>query len=639
MNNLWIACLAIFYAAALFGQEEIKTYTQKYPDETGVIIQNKEHVKLTVNGAGEVEVEADIFEQRIFLDEKSKFYMDESIGYSFFTDVEDIKAAVYIPDGEKYKKVKVKKITEEDDYDQGIFHDDSKSKTFRYEGLIEGGKTELGYTQTIKDPHFFGSFYFDSYFPIENSEFVIEAPADMQIEFTLFGDRKEKVQFSERTAGNMKHYTWSCADMPKITMSSNSVGFQYFATHLVVRIGSYTYRGKQKNLLRNADDLYAYYRNFVREVNDTINPTLDALADSLTRDLTKREEKVKSIFYWVQDQIKYIAMEDGLGGFVPRPASLVCGRRYGDCKDMASTLYYLLNSAGIDAHYTWIGSNDIPYTYTDVPTPKTDNHMICSYHNGTEYVFLDATGKDQPFGMPTAFIQGKEALIGIDEENYVIQKVPIMTKEINRSSDITYVEIIDGTVKGTASITYNGYSASGLRDYLVNVDEPIRREFYTNRFKKGNNKCSADVDSVYHLNDKEQPLTFDYHFEIPDYARVNEDELYFNPFLKKLFTSAEIDTELALTPIECRYNMIYDFEVRLKTPEGYAVDFIPENNTYTKDAFGFEMTINQLADEIVIKYAITENHLILYPNQFEEWNKMIEAMNDSYSELIVFKKK
>ncbi|MFT5602304.1 MAG: hypothetical protein ACI9N1_002557, partial [Flavobacteriales bacterium] len=105
MNNLWIACLAIFYAAALFGQEEIKTYTQKYPDETGVIIQNKEHVKLTVNGAGEVEVEADIFEQRIFLDEKSKFYMDESIGYSFFTDVEDIKAAVYIPDGEKYKKV------------------------------------------------------------------------------------------------------------------------------------------------------------------------------------------------------------------------------------------------------------------------------------------------------------------------------------------------------------------------------------------------------------------------------------------------------------------------------------------------------------------------------------------------------
>ncbi|MFT7157786.1 MAG: hypothetical protein ACI8Q1_002810, partial [Parvicella sp.] len=131
----------------------------------------------------------------------------------------------------------------------------------------------------------------------------------------------------------------------------------------------------------------------------------------------------------------------------------------------------------------------------------------------------------------------------------------------------------------------------------------------------------------------------DYHFEIPDYARVNEDELYFNPFLKKLFTSAEIDTELALTPIECRYNMIYDFEVRLKTPEGYAVDFIPENNTYTKDAFGFEMTINQLADEIVIKYAITENHLILYPNQFEEWNKMIEAMNDSYSELIVFKKK
>ncbi len=43
---------------------------------------------------------------------------------------------------------------------------------------------------------------------------------------------------------------------------------------------------------------------------------------------------------------------DGLGGFVPRDASSVCSKRYGDCKDKAVIVTAMMREAGFEA---WVG--------------------------------------------------------------------------------------------------------------------------------------------------------------------------------------------------------------------------------------------------------------------------------------------
>ena len=126
------------------------------------------------------------------------------------------------------------------------------------------------------------------------------------------------------------------------------------------------------------------------------------------------------IFNWVQDNIRYIAFEDGLGGFIPRDAASVCNKRYGDCKDMANLLFEMLNHAGIEAYRAWIGTRNRPYKYKEVPTPMVDNHMITAVIIDGETIFLDATDSYVPFGLPSAFTQTKEALLGIDENSYNI---------------------------------------------------------------------------------------------------------------------------------------------------------------------------------------------------------------------------
>ena len=46
---------------------------------------------------------------------------------------------------------------------------------------------------------------------------------------------------------------------------------------------------------------------------------------------------------------------------------------------MASLIVTMLKVAGVKSYRTWIGTRDLPYKYSQVPTPLVDNHMIATY--------------------------------------------------------------------------------------------------------------------------------------------------------------------------------------------------------------------------------------------------------------------
>ena len=99
---------------------------------------------------------------------------------------------------------------------------------------------------------------------------------------------------------------------------------------------------------------------------------------------------------------------------------------------MANLIVNMLKLAGVKAYHTWIGTRDLPYKYSKVPTPLVDNHMIATYISADkQYYFLDATSDHTPFGLPSSMIQGKEALIGLDPTHYEVKMIPEIAKEKN----------------------------------------------------------------------------------------------------------------------------------------------------------------------------------------------------------------
>ncbi len=204
------------------------------------------------------------------------------------------------------------------------------------------------------------------------------------------------------------------------------------------------------NVISNLDDLYKWYYTFVEGLNKEQSPELEAIVKKIKSESTSEIDLVKNVFYWVQTNIQYIAFEQGMRGLIPHSGNYICEKRYGDCKDMANLIVNMLQLADVKAYHTWIGTRDLPYRYTEVPTPIVDNHMIATYISPDgKYYFLDATSDYTPFGFPSSMIQGKEALIGLDAKRYEVKEVLVLEKEKNQIFDSVTVKMENNQLVGT----------------------------------------------------------------------------------------------------------------------------------------------------------------------------------------------
>lgn len=350
------------------------------------------------------------------------------------------------------------------------------------------------------------------------------------------------------------------------------------------------------------------------------------------------EETVKKIFYWVQDNIRYIAFEDGMRGFIPHDGSYVCEKRYGDCKDMANLLVTMMKIAGIKSYHTWIGTRDIPYTYSKIPTPMVDNHMIATYISKSgQYYFLDATSNHTAFGLPSSMIQGKEALIGMGSDKYEIKKVPIIGKEKNKMTDSIEVKISGSELIGKGTASVSGYPKV-IAGYRLNRAQEDDVKTYVAKFVgKGSNKFYLDNYKVNNLDDYDKATRIDYDFRIGDYFQNIGGEIYINLNMNKDYYNEYLANRE--TPWENDYKYVKKEVCVLDIPEGYEIDYVPEDANLEGDNIGVNVHYNVSNDKVVMNKTFYLDFLMLEPDQFKSWNESIKNVSEVYKESIILKKK
>nr|WP_262906034.1 transglutaminase-like domain-containing protein [Hymenobacter terricola] len=272
------------------------------------------------------------------------------------------------------------------------------------------------------------------------------------------------------------------------------------------------------------------YADFVRRIDRQPSPALQQRVDSLVAGAKTEEEKVRRVYYWVQNNVKYIAFEQGLRSFIPHDAGLVYARRYGDCKDMANLTNDMLHLAGVKTAYlTWVGTRDLPYKYAELATPGVDNHMIATYEpTPGQYVFLDATSKHTPYSMPSAMIQGKEGLLGLDPKNSRVVDIPVIDKARNGTDDASVLTLDGTTLHGTGQLSMAGYTKVDLTYGLDGLDRTDEPRYVKALLERGNNKLFVDKYAISNLDARDQPLRISYAYRLQDYVQQVDDEVYVN---------------------------------------------------------------------------------------------------------------
>ncbi len=640
MKHIGLVVISILIGFGVFAQPqaELEKYQALYPGMQMVVLEKVEEIRIE-QYRGKLFIYETTYTKNMYLTKDAGMFREREIGFSSFSSISEISATTLVPTAKKYKKNVTKEFKESDDLNSSVFHDDSKIIRFNFLGLQMGAITELRYKRKIKDPHFLGRAVLQGRFPIENQVYRVVVNADIEVEFTAYLVQQDYITYTTFKENGRTIYEWTVKNAPVIHSEKWAPAMSYYLPQVFPRVASYTYNGKTTRVLGNVKDLFTWYETFVDTVNtDTDNPLIQATVDSIVTGATTDLEKVKRVFEWTQENIKYVAYEAGLGGFVPRSAISVCTNRYGDCKDMASTITHLLKYAGIEAHLTWIGTNAIPFTYDQLPTPSVDNHMIATYisEDGTHY-FMDATGRYMPFGMPSSFIQEQEALIRLGPGSFETLKVPLVAPAQNAIDDKINATLVDGVFTGSAVSSFNGYYKQNLEYKIEDQTPDEKAKFYKGYLRKGSNKFIPDGFEESHAYPDEQPFEIAYNFTIGDYAMVNGKEWYVNLNLSDFFSGDKLDPERK-TPFMFKFTAKQTETVAFTIPEGFSLDYTPKPLEINNELLYFKVSYT-VQDKIITLNTESYKKKIYYQaSDVTLWNTSVNSIIKSQKNVVILKK-
>lgn len=618
--------------------EDFDYYSTKYKGNTVVNSLEKSVLDIRINRDGELVILVENERRRIYLKDNAAQFSKGSVNYSEHFKLKEIEAYSLLPNGGKYKKEKVADFSTKTEFSSGIFHNGQESVNFFYPSLSKGAVSVVKHSEELSIAQLLSSFYVGSYYPTEVREIEIRIQKGVNLEFSYVNASDPKYQPTIEEGRKGKVYRWKLKDIPAVEFDDQSPDLSFYTPHIVPRISSYEHKGETTNVLRDVGDLYNWYYSLVEKTDKEPNAALKAVVDSLINDGDEELDKIKKIYYWVQDNIRYVAFEEGMQGFIPDDAGKVCDKKYGDCKGLTSILYSMFDYAGIEAYFTWVGTRDRPYKYEEVPTPIVDNHMILSYKYKGEFYFLDGTSNTSPVTEPTSFIQGKEVMVGIGKDEYKIIEVPVKPYSYTAHNDTIYLSINkDGVLKGKGKATQSGFYNSSTKSFLKLTETDDLEDFMKSYLERGSNKCELDTFWISDVSDREGSLVMNYEFTLEDYANINEDEIYLNLSLNQIYTNENFKKDRKV-PYELRFKSSNETVVSLSVPEGYEVSYVPKNVEYNKDLFGCSVEIKNNGKEIVQTFKQYEDFLILQPESFNDWNQMIRNLKRIYRESVILKK-
>jgi hypothetical protein len=636
LNNCFLITVLIS-GLETAAQQTFETYKIKYPDSNELVINDLQTYDIAIVDDKIKVLSQNKFES-ILLSENGIGSNEETFSYSNLIKLIEYDAYTENTINGKQKKIKVTQSNEKRDENQTVFHDDTKIRQLIFPNLQVGSKKVYSYLTEFTDPFLLHRFNFGSNLPTENAILEVVFDKNIEIGYTIFNDPNGAIQFKEFERKGKKVYQWIATNIKPLKFEENAPGYLHIIPNINIFIKQYKIGNTVTPVLGTVDKLYNYYKNFIKQIGNEENEALKEISLALTKNEKSDLDKIKKIYYWVKENINYIAFEDGYEGFIPRSSSLVFERKFGDCKDMGNLIYTMAKYSAIkNVFICWIGTRSIPYSYDELPTPGVDNHMIAAYLDDSEkYYFLDATDKHTKFGLPSDFIQGKEGLIG-KGDTYEIIKVPVVAPSENLLDEVINMSIEGDKLIGTGYMQFHGFNRTNVIYSLGNKTNKLRFDVIKSIVLKGNNKFSLKEFNETDFENKDKPFQIDFKFEIPNYVINLDNEVYVNLFLDQMVTkmilakdrkySYELDH---LTNSQAKYI--------LKLPNNYKIKYLPKNESISNPLFEAQFVFEKQSDQIILTATFINKAIRIEPKDFELWNTSLNKIKEIYSETIKLEK-
>jgi len=490
-----------------------------------------------------------------------------------------------IPAQGKDYEVKEKEATERAYAPEFVLASDGKVKELTIPAPDVGNIVGYEY-ETEERPIFLQTiWYFQELEPVRESHYSLQLPTGWEYKASWLNHAEVK---PTQTGSNS--WQWTVGDIKEIRHEAFMPPFDGVAGEMVLSF--FTSERTALNTNVDWDAMGKWYSNLIGERTDP-SPEVKQQVVSLTASKSLPLQKMQAIASFVQENIRYVAIGFGIGGYQPHPAAEVFVHRYGDCKDKTTLVRSMLREIGIDSYHVII------YTERGAVTPQTPahqgfNHAILAiklpeglsdpsiiatidHPKLGKLLFFDPTNELIPFGQLPGSLQANYGLLVTPNGGELVElpQQPPEMNSIRRTAKLTLDP--SGTLRGEVKEMRLGERASSERWRLRTVTRDADRikpieELLASSL--ANFRISHAI--MLNLQQTDQPFGFNYSFESQNYAKNAGNLLLVRPRVIGSKGLGFLETkEPRKFPIELEEPTRDTDTFEIAIPAGYTVDDVP----------------------------------------------------------------
>lgn len=330
-----------------------------------------------------------------------------------------------------------------------------------------------------------------------------------------------------------------------------------------------------------------WYERLAKDRNKP-DPAIVAKAQELVAGKTDFRDRVAAVSNFVQSDVRYVAIEIGVGGHQPHAAADIFKAHYGDCKDKATLLSAMLDAIGVRSTWVLVDTNrgmisadapslignhmiaaiELPANYT----PK-EMYSVVAAKSGKRFLIFDPTWEKTPFGQLEYELQGSDALL-VDGADSQAIRLPILKPEQNHiQRKASFQLAADGTLSGTVTQEEGGDIARNLRALALN-DEKAQQQALDRSLARDLRAFHVEGMKMANTAELDRNLKLQYTIKADHFAEPVGNLFAIRP--RVLGTEAmRVDEKPRILPIDLGETRLIDDDFTIALPTGFSVDELP----------------------------------------------------------------
>ena len=627
-------CVAILlFTSVLFSQKTLYPFSQ-IPDslkQNANAVVRLDQSDITISSQRSMTIKT--LRVVTILNEQGVSEIDAVAHYDKSTSVREIQATVYDASGSEIKKIRRKDFRDQSVIDGVTIFSDSRFLYLDYTPVQYPFTIVFELETSTSNTAFIPTWMpLDSYFvSVEKSVINLNYPAAL-------GFKKKENHFEgfqiAKTTDSATSLSYTASNITARRYEDQSMTFSDIFPKLQLGLEVFHLEGVD-GTAKNWKEFGQWYSDKVLSGTIEISEATKLKMKNLVGNEKDPIKKARIIYDYVQKKSRYVSIQVGIGGWKPMLASDVDRLGYGDCKALSNYTRALLSAVDVSSYNTVLFGDSRKRDIDGDFVSLQGNHMILSVPDGDNYVWLECTSQDNPFGYQANFTDDRDVLVMKPEGGEIVHTKSYINKENAQFSKSSYLLSETGNMSCITAIVSQG-SQYGNK-YRLEYDSPVDRDEHYKKYWAGINNLK--IKKTQFFNDKDQiKFTENIELDAVNYGNLSGGKMMFavNPLNQISGNIKRIRNRK--TPFEISRGYFDADEISITLPIGYQIESMPENFEISGKFGDYKTELIRKEDNKLTYNRIAYIKKGTYAgNEYEEYRLFMEkiARNDNAKIILV----